>query len=531
MKKRTIFALGALSTIAAGAVISKKTTPEQRNRFSYDSADKGIRALLRGICSVLPERKWQLEEEYVPENFFSGYSEFLEKSGKQASWSLGYACEDLTPEDYQTHNYYIAGYLNYPPNLMQGVIDGQFVRAVCLDDGTGRGAVVFATIDCVGISNTDIRRVRARLADFAQQNNIAAINISATHCHSAVDTQGLWGDIIPNGLKNNVKAVKEGREEDLTSGRDPKFMNNLYEKASKAITDAFASMKKGKLYSAVTDDLEYMRDKRPPEVVEKDLTSLHFVPDDGSAETYAVFMAAHPVCLGAKNRSLSSDYPFYIVDEFNKHGKNGIFFQGAQLAVATRRDGIAPEGFEGESWQGYGRGIAQFVLGLADAGREQKVKPLLNIKLNEVFIPGKNEVLMLAARLGFVNNRVLRTGRNDMQAEFVTEVGYAQLGENLRIALIPGELAPELAYGGAYMKDKAYRHTDWKLPPMQSMVKDGSKLVVIGLANDSVGYILPGNDYGSVIAPLHYEEAISSGPDAGEIIVKAFSKLVEETGR
>ncbi|NLA77578.1 MAG: hypothetical protein GX851_07120 [Clostridiales bacterium] len=531
MKKRTIFALGALSTLAAGTVIAKKTTPEQRNRFSYDHADKDIRAVLRGICAILPERKWQLEEDYVPENFFAGHSEFLGKPAKKAKWKLGYACEDLTPSDYKTHNYYIAGYLNYPPNVMESVTDGQWVRVICLDDGTSRGAAVFATIDCVGISNTDIRRVRARLSDFAKKNNIAAINISATHCHSAIDTQGLWGDIIPGGLKNNVKAIKAGRDEDIVSGRDPVFMESLYEKAARAITDAFNSMKKGELYCAVTDDLEYMRDKRPPYVVEKDLTSLHFIPDDGSNETYAVFMAAHPVCLGAKNRSLSSDYPYYIVDEFNRNGKNGIFFQGAQLAVATKRDGISPEGFEGESYQGYGRGIAQFVLGLGGTGREKKVPALLNIRLSETLVPEKNEVLMLAAKLGFVNNKVLRTGRTDMEAEFVTEVGYAQIGDSLRVALVPGELAPELAYGGAYMREESYHHTDWKLPPMQSMVKDGTKLVIIGLANDSVGYILPANDYGSVIAPLHYEEAVSSGPDAGEVIVKAFSQLVDETSR
>lgn len=106
---------------------------------------------------------------------------------------------------------------------MSGVIDDQAVRVICLDDSSGRGSVVFAVIDCVGISGTDIRRIRERLADFAKENNIVSINISSIHCHSAIDTQGLWGD-LPKMLKNNVKAIKDGRYDDIISGRDPEFM-------------------------------------------------------------------------------------------------------------------------------------------------------------------------------------------------------------------------------------------------------------------------------------------------------------------
>ena len=55
---------------------------------------------------------------------------------------------------------------------MSGVIDDQAVRVICLDDSSGRGSVVFAVIDCVGISGTDIRRIRERLADFAKKKII-----------------------------------------------------------------------------------------------------------------------------------------------------------------------------------------------------------------------------------------------------------------------------------------------------------------------------------------------------------------------
>ncbi len=62
---------------------------------------------------------------------------------------------------------------------------------------------------------------------------------------------------------------------------------------------------------------------------------------------------------------------------------------------------------------------------------------------------------------------------------------------------------------------------------MRDMIPDGRELSVIGLCNDAMGYILPDNDYGSVIAKDHYEEAVSAGKRAGSTITKAFGELVK----
>ena len=64
---------------------------------------------------------------------------------------------------------------------------------------------------------------------------------------------------------------------------------------------------------------------------------------------------------------------------------------------------------------------------------------------------------------------------------------------------------------------------------MRDMIPEGRELSVIGLCNDAMGYILylPDNDYGSVIAKDHYEEAVSAGKRAGSTITKAFGELVK----
>ena len=61
---------------------------------------------------------------------------------------------------------------------------------------------------------------------------------------------------------------------------------------------------------------------------------------------------------------------------------------------------------------------------------------------------------------------------------------------------------------------------------MRSAVK--GHLTVIGLCNDAIGYIVPDNDFGSVFAKDHYEEAVSAGQRTASNIVGAFMRVAEK---
>ena len=526
MKKRSLIPFAVLAAAAgAGAAVGRKLKTDKAFRRDFDDAvGKGILAAVGKLAHKLPEPNFGDISDYESRNFYPGHSEFATSGKRGARWRLGYARRSLVPDDYNQKDYYIAGYLSYPPNVMRGVVDDQAVRVICLDDSSGRGSVDFAVIDCVGISGADIRRIRARLADFAKENNIVSVNISSIHCHSAIDTQGLWGD-LPKMLKNNVRAGKDGRYDDIISGRDPEFMENLFEKTADAIKEAFNSMQRGKLTYVRTDAIDFARDKRPPYVWDRDIVRLRFIPDNGSRETVAAFMAAHPTALGAKNTKLSSDYISAMEQEINKAGRNFIFFQGAELAIAQQRDCITEhDGSEG--WQEYGRTIGRFLNSIPDEW-ERRVATFINIRNREIFIPADNPILIAAAKTGLVNNTVLHDAKEESGYCFVSEIGYAEIGRELSLALIPGELAPEILLGGAYGADESFNRTAWEYPPMRDMIPEGRELSVIGLCNDATGYIIPDNDYGSVIAKDHYEEAVSAGRRAGSTVTEAFGELVK----
>ena len=110
--------------------------------------------------------------------------------------------------------------------------------------------------------------------------------------------------------------------------------------------------------------------------------------------------------------------------------------------------------------------------------------------------------------------------------EITTELGYVELGRDFSFAIIPGELSPELAYGGILKASESWNGKDFGYPSLQEIAGNDRKLLVLGIANDQIGYILPDNDYRSIF--LENEEIVSPGKKTGSSVVAAFKALIEE---
>ena len=518
--KLALTLLGALG--CTGAYAKKYFGTDEGKRYSWDKVNDLAYGLCKGIAKIIPNDNYPYAFEYDNRGFMAGNPTLDKLPKNNAKWNCGYGKVSLLPDDVGTGEYYVGGYLHLPPNVATDVLDDQCFRCVALSDE--RGITVFGVIDCVGISNHDIRDIRILLENFAKEHNILSINISAIHAHSEIDTQGLWGDLFSALYKNPLKILNG--ERDFLSGRNAAHMEELKHRCAETIKSAVLEMKPGKLSYSLVDGSRFMRDKRPPYVMLTDILNLKFTPDDGSCSTRIVCMSAHPTQLLDDNKSISADYPYYLCQELEKYGENAMFLQSAELAIATERAGNVPENLERmDEIIEYGRAIARYCIENSPKA-EKELKPLLNVRNHELFIGVDNYLFALIGKLRLVTNNIVRVGDKVSDIRFATEVGMAKFGDELNIAMVPGELAPELLVGGCFDENESYNHEKWEFSPMKDDV-DGY-LHCIGLCNDAIGYIVPDNDFGSVIAPLHYEEAVSTGKHAASTIVSAFERVAKE---
>lgn len=523
------------------------------------------------LNSVMKENdKFVSEEEYSYEGFYSGSGAFIDEVKAGAKWSLGHGEESLVPENWQDYDLYLGGFIseqNFFTNDVREILDDMRVRVIALNDGSGRGTAVFATIDSIGISNSDIRHIRSMLSDFAKENDLNSVNIFATHVHSGIDTQGLWTNIFgkwPANIFSALTGIGKTKQ-----GTDEKYMEFLYEKVAAAIKSAVASMKQGSMTYAEKDITDkYFNNKNRPSADGMDtrLKRLVFTPDDKNVRpTVILNMAAHPDVVGlateddpTKGHGLSGDYIYYIGETLNNAGYDFMFFNGAICGIyigridaeAEKRVDIAAN---------YGREIAKMTLGMTMTqeeiesndylmslnfteeeleghdytpwyedwipAEEKAVEPILNIALKEVEMPITNPVIKAAGKLGVVNYTV--KVKQDGSYFTTTEVGIIEIGKDLTIAMVPGEMCADLIKGGSSLT--AAGSITGKAYTGKTLADSfGEDVIVFGLANDAIGYIVPDNDYCMCLDFGHYHESISLGRNTASILMEALSQLAQE---
>ncbi|HZJ78392.1 MAG TPA: hypothetical protein VFD52_06320 [Clostridia bacterium] len=499
-------------------------------RVFCNTLDVVVNVIIGEIVNLFPEVELESGEDYVNESFFVGHENFLTSPAQDAVWRLGYSSASIIPKNMMTKDYYFGGFM-FPLEPARTIADDQRVRVICIDDGSGRGTTAFASIDAVGLGNGDVTAIRALLKDFARENNIVSINISCTHAHSCIDTQGLSGKFIVSAITNAVYTKYGFLNGKITSGRDEEFMSVLYSKTVQSVKDAFNSMKEGNLYFSTVDVSEYIRDKRDPQVFDPNINSLHFVPNDSSRDVWIANLGAHPTSLSRESTSISADFPHYMEQAVNEYANaDFIFFQGAQGAIATNRGVFNTTGeMTGyEVMTAMGREFGRLMI--QEGTQEVKLEPLFNIRHREVFVPATNPIMELVLKAQLVNNIAVNTENGP---KIATEVGYAEFGTSLATAILPGEFFPEIVWGGTFGADKAWNKVEFDRPSIQEIIGENRKVVAFGLSNDAAGYVVPDNDYAPFIADFlgydHYEETLSGGSQMASTIVDAFELLVNST--
>lgn len=497
-------------------------------RGFYRFVDGLLDAVVSGIAALIFEpNDWIDKDDYVSENFYEGHeaNEFLDEPAEDAAWSLGYSNASLLTGKELEEEHYVGGSLSVTKKLASDVKDDQKVRTIAISDG--RGISIFAVLDSFGLANNEVKIIREKFQAYADANNleITSINISCLHQHSCVDTFGLNGDIINALFTSSIKNLL-GIE--TASGKNENYMENLYKVTVQSMVDAVKDMKEGNLYYGSVDMSEYIRDKRDPKVFDGNLNRIRFVPnEEGARETWLVNLPVHAVGHGAAGTVLTGDYPYYMEKYINENANaNFIQILGAELAISSEypddlvRDPeiVAEHGDRYAGLVAYGTLLGELACTISN---DEPIAPIFNIRYTEVFIPIDNSIFKLAAKGGLLTNTVIRDG---LAYETVTEVGYAEFGTNLAVAIIPGELAPEIAYGGAVTAEQSWDGTTWNYSAFADVTD--RKLLVFGLTNDQVGYMMTSNDWRSYLT--ENEEIVSTGPDAGAVIAEAYLTVYDE---
>ena len=580
---------GAAYTPASASFLTEKAVSTKESRISFgDKINDIIQTVVKGICKIYPKpRTWKSIDEFTGENVYnenSGRKAYQTEKSENAVWRVGYSQGSIIPEDFAAGKYYLGRQLNFFACLnsakAEGVLDDQMVRVICLDDNTGKGAVVMAVIDGLGVTSATIRKIRAELTDYVKDGRIAAVNVSATHCHSALDTQGV-STSFSYVLLANVITNLLGTDRAKTS--NDAFIENLINVSVDNIKKAYDNMEKGKMYYDTADIGDYARDKRG--YIDQSNTPtagiLHFVPEnEGSKETYFVNMTCHPTNVSAKAELVSSDYPFYIDYIMKSNNKNFIMTQGAVgqisgkgLSVENKenylkatnelslKEKVTEELYDKSSVDSadiFGEKMAEIFLNAKNDG-EEEIEPIINAKYTSTSFTTDNYTLHLACRIRLVDNEVYTTGSGLDDVCLPSEIGYLEFGGRVAYGLYPCELYPEVFHGqGIITNDKenySYDGTQWTIKSGSEMVKDklGSNIdtYAICFANDYIGYVVPDNFYsgwghwalkGSDCANYTYDtsksifdyafagtadQILSAGKECASTIMNGFESIID----
>ncbi len=532
---------------------------------------------LLGVLTPTPD--WPTVDEYFAngsENFYEGTETFIDEPAEGAKWSLGFGKESLIPENLRngTKKYYTGGYFT---QQVSGLYDDQRANVIALNDGSGRGTTVFAAIDGIGVGNTDIRAIRAavesKLEKLGIKSDINAININATHCHTVVDTQGIGIDLILKIFRSFLTwlpFVEQQRSIDL------EFLDVMIDKASDAIVEAYQNMETGDLYYFETvgigkdeekgtyldDEYSYLHNKRyDTEGYQHTWACFKFVPDNAASKpTIFSNIGAHPTTIERDTTLVSSDFPNYMEEKINDAGMNFMFIQGAQSPISVNKGGVETQsvldevaaiiaadpdsiGYETPIILGYE--YARLIL--EAQSKAEKVEPILNVKMKEYKVKLDTGLLQYGATEGFIGTTTVKDDESSTGYSIITEAGYIEIGKDIVILTAPGELIPQLVYGNVVSAEDSYLGTEWEYPATATLIPEGKTVLVMGLCNDAIGYIVPDNDYAHFIADSlwdmdgaeevfgpyhrHYEELLATGGTAASSTVSVLNDLAKEINK
>ncbi|MCE9582394.1 MAG: hypothetical protein K8T20_07865 [Planctomycetes bacterium] len=438
---------------------------------------------------------------------------------------------DITP-DTKTSKVWMAGFsMN---RRATGVHDPIRSRALFVTDGKTRVAIV--VLDVVGFMRPHVEKVRAKIGEAADY-----VLVASTHNHEGPDAMGIWGPTP------------------FVSGLDPVWIDATIEAIAGQVKALAAETRPVTIRAAQLEGpvKDFVCDHRDPVVIDNTLSALQLLAPDGKTVATIVNWACHPETLWSDNTLLTADYPGYLCGRMEERlGGTALFISGALGGMMTPdplRDAKGEKLRTHEEASRVGRGIADLAADALEKAVPAK-EPGLSIRTKEILLPCTNPRFQIAMAMGLLSRAIFNadgtpfTGKLTVKSTtwVKAEVGVLTLGP-VQAALVPGELFPELAVGG-FDGSKAFGadlvKKDNPNPPKVAEAPKGPYLrdlldapveMIVGLANDELGYIVPEYDFqvnaaSGTLEPHppgdHYEETNSLGKETAKRVMGAFGELL-----
>ncbi|MBS7611737.1 hypothetical protein KEJ27_05965 [Candidatus Bathyarchaeota archaeon] len=408
--------------------------------------------------------------------------------------------------------------------------------ARCLSLSNGKTTVVLVSLDLIGLFYEPyVLKLRREF-----ENTV--LIIASTHNHNGPDTLGLWGPDV------------------FTSGLDSDYMSLLISRIRLCIGRALGSMKRARLFVTMDEREELMDmqgDGRPPIVKDPTLNILRAVDSTGEGIFTLIQWSNHPETLGGSNRLITADFPGVICDKIEGEvGGGAVYVNGAIGGLLSPLDLEKPlidletsgkvEHKTFREMEVLGLRVADIALETFERAEEVK-NASINVKFKNIFIPLRNRLFRILAGTGVLKRPVYTGGEVDIRTGYLntSEFGYVKtvLGEDIlsevgvfnigpvQIALIPGEIYPELVNGGLVRLPGA----DFPEAPFEPIIRhsmSGKYKFIIGLADDEIGYIIPMCEWDEEPPWLNnsseppYGEVNSLGYDTARIVCESILSIV-----
>ncbi len=439
-----------------------------------------------------------------------------------AEFRAGASKEVITPDLQTMGPAYLAGFGNN--RAATGVHDDLYARCVAMS--ASKKPLVICEVDLIGLFLDDTDRVRSAVR---ARHPDADVVVASTHVHEGPDTMGQWG------------------RSQSVSGINERYIDFVVDRTSRAALSAIESMRaaRAKLAVVSTPELDsFIDDDRPPITHDSELIVLALDDRDGKPIATVVNWANHPETLGSRNTEITADYPHYLCAKLEQlRGGMGVLWNGAVGGMQSPLGSKVKDPDSGEELKDrtfrkaevIGNRVAELAAESVKSAKEVRVDSI-EYREKRIHVPMPNPGFMAAAKAGIFKGR--KAPNED--GTTTTPVGLIRVSGRRRpvlgIALVPGELYPELSTG----KIERFSGADYPDAPIEPAIKPAMKApyrMLIGLANDEIGYIIPKCEWDEKAPYLNgsakkfYGEVNSVGSDAAPLITKALAELLSASER